>query len=78
LVGCGAVGPGWCGWRGAFPRHRRSGRARPWRLAVTEGNLDLPGPSGPVRIPDRRVIAQARVAFEVRLDNREARRDGAC
>ncbi len=41
---------------------------------VTGGKLDLPDPSGPVRIPDRRVIAQARVAFEVRLDN--ARPDG--
>ena len=41
---------------------------------VTEGKLDLPDPSGPVRIPDRRVIAQARVAFEVCLDN--ARPDG--
>jgi len=33
---------------------------------------------GPVRIPDRRVIAQARQTCEVCLDNREARRDGAC
>ena len=55
-------------------RHRDEPPARPQRLAVTAGKLDSPGPSGPVRIPDRRVIAQARVAFEVRLDN--ARPDG--
>jgi hypothetical protein len=52
--------------------------SRPPRLAATEGALGLPGPSGPVRIPDRRVIAQARGAFEVLLDNRETRRLGAC
>lgn len=54
------------------PPSERFARSR--RLDVTEGKLDLPGPSGPVRIPDRRVIAQARVPFEVRLDN--ARPDG--
>ena len=48
------------------------------RLDVTEGRLDLPDPSGPVRIPDRRVIAQARVAFEVRLDNARPDGTGAC
>lgn len=53
--------------RNAGPRLGRGSR-------VTEGKLDLPDPSGPVRIPDRWVIAQARVAFEVRLDN--ARPDG--
>ena len=45
---------------------------------LTEGRLDLPDPSGPVRIPDRRVIAQARVAFEVRLDNARPDGTGAC
>ena len=50
----------------------------PRRLEVTEGKLDLPDPSGPVRIPDRRVIAQARVAFEVRLDNARPDGTGAC
>jgi hypothetical protein len=44
-------------------------QVRPQRLTVTEGKANLPDPSGLVRIPDRWVIAQARVAFEVRLDN---------
>jgi hypothetical protein len=59
---------------GCCPPPPQSAPARPQRLAVTAGKLPSPDPSGPVRIPDRRVIAQARVAFEVRLDN--ARPDG--
>ena len=43
-----------------------------------EASSVLPGPSGLVRIPVRRIIAKARQLCEGLLDNCEARRLGAC